>query len=313
MCRYARTGIWLFLGIAVHIRYISERFEAVLNRSHWPAPVHAIAETSHPPVQHSAALSSTQAGRKQRKTEMLLVGLTGGIATGKSTVTAWFRSQNVEVIDCDQLVHDLQKPGTRCTRALDRAFPGVVKNGALDRAALGAAIFGDVSKRRKLDAVMRPFIAQALIQAIGYHFCVGTSLVILDAPLLFEFKLDKICALSIVVAAAPETQLRRVMNRDNIDDAAAQKRIDAQMLRFVLLAVGAYAVKEKATGFDFPKKNKLGALRGLGVRTKGPIKVYAVGLYEGGGGAQTTWASRRRTTRRTSARCWRWRSATTCT
>ena len=167
--------------------------------------------------------------QQQPKTEMLLVGLTGGIATGKSTVTAWFRSQNVEVIDCDQLVHDLQKPGTRCTRALDRAFPGVVKNGALDRAALGAAIFGDVSKRRKLDAVMRPFIAQALIQAIGYHFCVGTSLVILDAPLLFEFKLDKICALSIVVAAAPETQLRRVMNRDNIDDAAAKKRIDAQM------------------------------------------------------------------------------------
>ena len=69
---------------------------------------------------------------------MLLVGLTGGIATGKSTVTAWFRTKNVAVIDCDQLVHDLQKPGTRCTRALDRAFPGVVKNGALDRAALGA-------------------------------------------------------------------------------------------------------------------------------------------------------------------------------
>ena len=160
---------------------------------------------------------------------MLLVGLTGGIATGKSTVTAWFRTKNVAVIDCDQLVHDLQKPGTRCTRALDRAFPGVVKNGALDRAALGAAIFGDVAKRRKLDAVMRPFIAKTLIQAIGYHFCVGTSLVILDAPLLFEFKLDKICALSIVVYAAPETQLRRVMNRDNIDDAAAQKRIDAQM------------------------------------------------------------------------------------
>ena len=160
---------------------------------------------------------------------MLLVGLTGGIATGKSTVTAWFRSQNVEVIDCDQLVHDLQKPGTRCTRALDRAFPGVVKNGALDRAALGAAIFGDVAKRRKLDAVMRPFIARTLIQAIGYHFCAGTSLVILDAPLLFEFKLDKICALSIVVAAAPETQLRRVMNRDNIDEEAAKKRIAAQM------------------------------------------------------------------------------------
>ena len=160
---------------------------------------------------------------------MLLVGLTGGIATGKSTVTAWFRTKNVAVIDCDQLVHDLQKPGTRCTRALDRAFPGVVKNGALDRAALGAAIFGDVSKRRKLDAVMRPFIAQALIQAIGYHFCMGTSLVILDAPLLFEFKLDKICALSIVVAAAPETQLKRVMARDNIDEEAAKKRIDAQM------------------------------------------------------------------------------------
>ena len=160
---------------------------------------------------------------------MLLVGLTGGIATGKSTVTAWFRTRNVAVIDCDQLVHDLQKPGTRCTRALDRAFPGVVKNGALDRAALGAAIFGDVAKRRKLDAVMRPFIARTLIQAIGYHFCAGTSLVVLDAPLLFEFKLDKICALTMVVAAAPETQLRRVMNRDDIDEEAAKKRIDAQM------------------------------------------------------------------------------------
>ena len=176
-------------------------------------------------MQHSWQQQPKTAAKKK----MLLVGLTGGIATGKSTVTAWFRTKNVAVIDCDQLVHDLQKPGTRCTRALNRAFPGVVKNGTLDRAALGAAIFGDVSKRRRLDAVMRPFIARTLIEAIGYHFCVGTSLVILDAPLLFEFKLDKICALSIVVAAAPETQLKRVIARDAIDEEAAKKRIAAQM------------------------------------------------------------------------------------
>ena len=160
---------------------------------------------------------------------MLLVGLTGGIDTGKSTVTAWFRTKNVAVIDCDQLVHDLQKPGTRCTRALDRAFPGVVKNGALDRAALGAAIFGDVSKRRKLDAVMRPFIARTLIQAIGYHFCVGTSLVILDAPLLFEAGLDEECDAIIFVDASRDLRLERVRSERGWDESEIDRREAAQL------------------------------------------------------------------------------------
>jgi dephospho-CoA kinase len=161
---------------------------------------------------------------------MLLVGLTGGIACGKSTVTAWFREQDIAVIDCDALVHDLQQPNTRCTRALAREFPGAVDaGGALDRAALGAAIFGDVAKRRRLDGLMRPFIAKALMKAIGYHACLGTSLVILDAPLLFEFKLDKLCALTVVVATSAETQLHRVITRDAVDAAAAAKRVAAQM------------------------------------------------------------------------------------
>ena len=89
---------------------------------------------------------------------MLLVGLTGGIATGKSTVTAWFRTENVAVIDCDQLVHTCRSRHALHAGARP-GLPGVVKNGALDRAALGAAIFGDVAKEGAR-RVMRPFIAK---------------------------------------------------------------------------------------------------------------------------------------------------------
>jgi len=93
---------------------------------------------------------------------MKLIGLTGGIACGKSAVSKWLVSQDVAVLDLDALVHYLQRPGSKVVAELGAAFPGVVADGALDRDALGTRIFDDAAERKRLDRLMRPHIKRAL-------------------------------------------------------------------------------------------------------------------------------------------------------
>ena len=161
---------------------------------------------------------------------MKICGLTGGIATGKSTVSRWLGEQHgIQIVDLDVLVRQLQTPESWVVRRIARAFPEVVQNGILDREKLGTLIFADEMSRRKLNAVMRWPIQLSLLASIARHWRIGTDLVILDAPLLFETKLDAVCAVNVVVVVSKETQLRRLKNRDDLPEAQALRRIDAQM------------------------------------------------------------------------------------
>ncbi|KAJ8604066.1 hypothetical protein CTAYLR_001756 [Chrysophaeum taylorii] len=158
---------------------------------------------------------------------MKLVGLTGGIATGKSTVTRWFRDQGVVVVDADALVHELQRPHSRLVAEIGKAFPGTVRDGVLDREALGARIFEKRDERRRLDKLMRGPIARVLAARLGSHWVKATPLVVLDAPLLCEAGLDRLCAMVVVVSAPRHLQLQRLKDRDGVADA--ERRVDAQM------------------------------------------------------------------------------------
>lgn len=162
----------------------------------------------------------------------LLVGLTGSIATGKSTVSRMFAHLGARVIDADLLAREVVMPGQPAyARIVDEFGPQVVQeNGSLDRKALGALVFADAAKRKRLEEITHPAIGarqQRILSVLDEEACEGV--VIWDAALLFEgggaAKMDRV----VVVYADPETERRRLMERDGLSDADARARIASQM------------------------------------------------------------------------------------
>ena len=173
----------------------------------------------------------------------LLVGLTGGIATGKSTVTAMLASPSVRVVDADALAREVVEPGTPAHAQIVADFGKEVlqPDGRLDRARLGEIVFPDPAKRKRLEAITHPAIRvrfegiMADLERQGFD-----GLLIWDAALLVESgghnKMDKV----VVVATDPATQLRRLMARDGSTEEAARARTASQM---------PLAVKERAADY----------------------------------------------------------------
>ncbi len=160
---------------------------------------------------------------------MRLVGLTGGIATGKSTFAAALRKLGVPVIDADQLARRVVEPGTPALAAIAALFPGVVgADGRLDRKALGALIFGDEAARRRLEAITHPAIRAATVAETARLEAAGEALVFYDTPLLYEAGLDGTMSLVVVVWAPRQAQLRRLAARDRLTVTQAEARLAAQ-------------------------------------------------------------------------------------
>jgi dephospho-CoA kinase len=159
-----------------------------------------------------------------------LIGLTGGIATGKSTFAAALRDLGCPVIDADRLARRVVEPGTPALAAIDTAFPGVLgADGSLDRKALGARVFGDDAARRRLEAITHPAIRAAMVSETAQLGAAGHDLVFYDTPLLYEVGLDEAMALVVVVWAPRETQLRRLAARDGLTPVEAEARLRAQL------------------------------------------------------------------------------------
>ena len=163
---------------------------------------------------------------------MIIVGLTGGIACGKSAVTARLQREGVAVLDCDVIAREAVEPGQPALRAIEREFGrDVVRpDGTLDRKRLGAVVFGDDGKRKRLQSITGPAILRRLAWSLLRHAVRGTRVVVVDAPTLYETKyLLWVCAKVVVVATAPELQLQRLMARDGSSAEEAMARINAQM------------------------------------------------------------------------------------
>lgn len=160
-----------------------------------------------------------------------LWGLTGGIACGKSTVSRLLEKKGATIIDADVLAREVVAPGSDGLREIVSTFgPGVLTpEGALDRKALGAAVFGDEGKRRALNAITHPRIAALSAQRTQEAMARGDRVVIYDAPLLVENGLHHGMEQVLVVAATEATQLRRLRERDGLDEAAARARMASQM------------------------------------------------------------------------------------
>lgn len=159
-----------------------------------------------------------------------IVGITGGIASGKSTVVAQLRKHGYQVIDADQVVHDLQKKGGRLYQALfDWLGDAILQdNGELDRQALGQAIFGNQEMMAKSSALQNDIIRQELAQR-RQELAKTESLFFMDIPLLIE--LDYVGWFDAIwlVVVDDEMQLNRLMARNHLTLAEAKKRMASQM------------------------------------------------------------------------------------
>jgi dephospho-CoA kinase len=144
---------------------------------------------------------------------MVIVGLTGSIGMGKSTAAKMLRQMGVPVYDADAAVHAVQAPGGPALAPIEAAFPGVVKNGVLDRQALGARVFGNKEALRKLEAIVHPLVGQRQRAFLKRAARRGEKLVVLDIPLLFEGLGDQRVDATLVVSAPVFLQRHRVMAR----------------------------------------------------------------------------------------------------
>lgn len=145
---------------------------------------------------------------------MLLIGLTGSIGMGKSTIAKKFRALGVPVIDADQVVHDLYVGAA--VAPVEAAFPGVVVDGAIDRARLSAQLMQDGARFKELEEIVHPLVHEAQTELMRSYHVAGEDLVVLENPLLFEMGGDARVDYTVVVSAGPEVQRERVLARDGM-------------------------------------------------------------------------------------------------
>jgi dephospho-CoA kinase len=162
---------------------------------------------------------------------MKLVGLTGGIASGKSTVARILGELGAAVVNADILAREVVEPGRAAWKEIVRAFGAQVlqPDQNLDRHKLRTIIFDNPDARRQLESIIHPQVRALAEQRIREHGAAGFGIVVYEVPLLFEGKLEEWLRPVILVVCDLETQLRRLQQRDGLDRAHAQKHIDAQM------------------------------------------------------------------------------------
>ncbi|MBN1208150.1 MAG: dephospho-CoA kinase [Myxococcaceae bacterium] len=161
---------------------------------------------------------------------MHLYGLTGGIASGKSTVSRMLRELGAEVLDADLVAREVVEPGTPGLAAVAARFPGVVgPDGRLDRAKLGARVFADAAERAALNRIIHPLISQAVLEKTQALAERGVERVIYDAPLLIENGLHAGMEGVVLVWVPRALQKARLMGRDGLDEQAAEARLASQL------------------------------------------------------------------------------------
>lgn len=160
----------------------------------------------------------------------LVIGLTGGIATGKSTVSQMIKEQGIRVVDADVIAKEAVAKGTPALQQIVQTFGEdvLLPNGELNRKQLGAIIFSDEEKRKQLNAIVHPEVRKEMLKQRDEGVSQQETFVVLDIPLLFESQLESLVDRIIVVYTTPELQLSRLMNRNDLSEEEALNRIHSQ-------------------------------------------------------------------------------------
>lgn len=155
-----------------------------------------------------------------------VVGITGSIAVGKSTVTDYLITHGYRVLDADKITHEAYIKGNECYSQVIQEFDCLDDNGCIDRKKLGDIVFGDSDAKKRLEDIVHPYVVQCLKK--GINEC-HDKIVFLDIPLLYEAHLEYLCDKIIVVYVDKDTQVKRLMNRNRIAKEKALFLIDKQM------------------------------------------------------------------------------------
>jgi len=162
---------------------------------------------------------------------MIVIGLTGGIATGKSTTAAMLKERGLPIHDSDAAVHALMASGGAATDQISQKFGDdmMTPEGAIDRKRLGAHIFADSSRRKALEAIIHPLVADDRDMFLAGHRKAGTPVVVLDVPLLFETGGDALCDFVILCSASEDIQRNRALQREGMTETKFEAILKSQM------------------------------------------------------------------------------------
>ncbi len=161
---------------------------------------------------------------------MIKIGLTGPTGAGKSTVAEWLLCAGVPVIDSDKVAREITLPGQPTLSVLAEAFGKdiLLPDGSLDRKKLAERAFSDPDSTARLNAITHPAITERVKTAFATYEAAGEKAVVLDAPLLFESTLDRVCDHTVAVLAPESVRLARIRARDSLSEDAAKTRMSAQ-------------------------------------------------------------------------------------
>ena len=151
----------------------------------------------------------------------MIIGITGGTGSGKTTLLQVAQSLGFQVLDCDKIYHELLETDPSLTAAIERRFPGTVKEGKLQRKKLGAVVFADAQALADLNAITHTAVRQAVEARLQGNTAI-------DAIALFESGMDKLCDVTVAVTAPEDQRIKRLMAREGITEEYAKSRISAQ-------------------------------------------------------------------------------------
>ncbi|HZF52207.1 MAG TPA: dephospho-CoA kinase [Polyangiaceae bacterium] len=199
-----------------------------------------------------------------------LFGLTGGLASGKSTVAARFRARGLPVIDADELAREVVRPGSEGNEAVVQAFGPSVRlpDGSLDRPRLAGIVFGDPEKRRLLNSLLHPRIGALTAERAAALDAAGHRLACYEAALLVENGLSDAFRPLVVVAAPEDVQVARAMARDAASEDQVRARLAAQLPLSAKVAAADYVIENAGDKAETERRadEVLGAIgRKLGV------------------------------------------------
>lgn len=160
---------------------------------------------------------------------MIILGLTGGIATGKSVIAQQFANYGAAVCDSDALVHRLLAKNGAAVEAVSKAFPGTRKGDAIDRKVLGQQVFGNAEKLKRLEAILHPLVRKSQDEFIKRARIRKTRVVVLDIPLLFETQGEKRCDYTVVASAPKFVQRTRALSRPGMTEEKLANILARQM------------------------------------------------------------------------------------
>ncbi|WP_442595402.1 dephospho-CoA kinase [Neobacillus sp. D3-1R] len=161
----------------------------------------------------------------------LIIGLTGGIASGKSTVSQMLRDMDIPIVDADIAARKVVEKGETAYQKIIEAFGAdiLTEDGDINRVKLGSIVFHDEEKRLQLNAIVHPAVRENMNQEKDNYIAAGHTVIVLDIPLLFESKLTHMVDRTLLVYVDEATQLQRLMSRNPLSEQEALARIHSQM------------------------------------------------------------------------------------